>query len=142
MRPSGGTEYAVLSKAFLQTFNIRHQVLSVPQAPAGSSSWGPSWRPQPLYDSSSGPGIPRTFCARSRSCPYWSLLSCLDSTSSFPPPTLTTPSLVWTLFFIPIALHHCRSPQGHRIPRVWHFPPVFGTVPDTQYMLRKYLSSK
>lgn len=111
-------------------------------APAGSSSWGPSWRPQPLYDSSSGPGIPRTFCARSRSCPYWSLLSCLDSTSSFPPPPLTTPSLVWTLFFIPIALRHCRSPQGHRIPRARHFPPVFGTVPDTQYMLRKYLSSK
>ena len=32
MRPSRGTEYAVLSKAFLQIFNIRHQVLSVPQA--------------------------------------------------------------------------------------------------------------
>ena len=59
-------------------------------APGGSSSWGSSWRPQPLYDSSSGPGIPRTFCTRSRSCPYWSLLSCLDSTLSFPPPLLPT----------------------------------------------------
>ena len=32
MRPSRGTEYAVLSQPFLQIFNIRHQVLSVPQA--------------------------------------------------------------------------------------------------------------
>ena len=32
MHPSRGTEYAVLSQPFLQIFNIRHQVLSVPQA--------------------------------------------------------------------------------------------------------------
>ena len=98
----------------------------------------PLLQPVPAPGDLSGghsPGVPGTFCARSRSCPYWPLLlSCLESTSPFPPPQpLPTRSLIWTLFFVPIALPHCRSPQGHRIPRVQHFPCVWSSPRHTVY---------
>lgn len=102
-------------------------------APAGSSSLGSSWRPQPLYDSSLALAS-LGHSVQGRSCPYWSLLSCLDSTLSFPStPSSPPPPLVWTLFFMPLPSITADLPKGTGSPKLTFPPSIWSSPRHTVY---------